>query len=156
VSVAGASVTGMVFWQLTIDANDPVLLARFWAQTLGYQPVPPAEPATTWHAHYRARLGAEAAFDDRLFDPAGLRPPIWFQEVPETKAGKNRLHLDLYPTGRDNGLPLDRRIEIVEAKVAELVGLGASVERRTRHDDPADPVYYVVMHDPEGNEFCVS
>jgi glyoxalase superfamily protein len=34
-----------------------------------------------------------------------------------------------------------------------LVGLGASVERRTRHDDPQ--VYFVVMHDPEGNEFCV-
>ena len=76
--------------------------------------------------------------------------------MPETKGGKNRLHLDLYPTGRDNALPLKRRIEIVEAKVAELVGLGASVERRTRHDDPDDPIYYVVMRDPEGNEFCVS
>jgi hypothetical protein len=117
--------------------------------------VPPAEPETTWHAHYHGRLGEEAAFDDRLFDPAGLRPPIWFQEVPETKAGKNRLHLDLYPTSRDNALPMDRRIEIVEAKVAELVGLGASVERRTREDAPEDPVYFVVMHDPEGNEFCV-
>ena len=78
----------MVFWQLTIDANDPAVLARFWAQALGYQPVPPAEPATTWYAHYQARLGADAAFDDRLFDPAGLRPPIWFQQVPEAKAGK--------------------------------------------------------------------
>ena len=117
---------------------------------------PSADPETTWHQHYRARLGEEAAFDDRLFDPAGLRPPIWFQEVPETKAAKNRLHLDLYPTGRDNALPLDRRIEIVEAKVAELTGLGASVQGRTRYDDPEDPVYYVVMHDPEGNEFCVS
>jgi Glyoxalase-like domain len=39
--------------------------------------------------------------------------------------------------------------------VAELVGLGASVERRTRHDDPADPADDVVMHDPEGNEFGV-
>ncbi len=76
--------------------------------------------------------------------------------MPETKAGKNRLHLDLYPTGRDNALPMERRIEIVEAKVAELIGLGASVERRGRHDDPEDPIYFVVMHDPEGNEFCVS
>ena len=75
--------------------------------------------------------------------------------MPETKAGKNRLHLDLYPTGRDRALPMDRRIEIVEAKVAELVGLGASVERRTRQDDPEDPVFFVVMHDPEGNELCV-
>ncbi|HEY3001995.1 MAG TPA: VOC family protein [Kribbellaceae bacterium] len=111
---------------------------------------------TTWNAHYRSRLGAEAAFDDRLFDPAGLRPPIWFQQVPETKAGKNRLRLDLYPTGRDNAPPLERRIEIVEAKVADLVRLGAHVGRRTRYDDPQGPVYYVVMHDPEGNEFCVS
>jgi hypothetical protein len=146
----------MVFWQLTIDANDPPLLARFWAQALSYQPVPPTEPATTWHALYRARLGEDTAFDDRLFDPAGLRPPIWFQLVPEAKAGKNRLHLDLYPTGRDSALPMQRRIEIVEAKVAELTALGASVESRTRHDDPTDPVYFVVMHDPEGNEFCVS
>ena len=145
----------MVFWQLTIDANDPVVLARFWAQALGYQPVPPTEPATTWHALYRGRLGEDAAFDDRLFDPAGLRPPIWFQQVPEAKAGKNRLHLDLYPTGRDNALPMERRIEIVEAKVAELAGLGASAQRWTWYDDPADPTYFVLMHDPEGNEFCV-
>jgi hypothetical protein len=146
----------MVFWQLTIDASDPALLARFWARALGYQAVPPKEPDTTWHQHYRTRLGDEAAFDDRLFDPAGLRPPIWFQQVPETKAGKNRLHLDLYPTGRDNALPQERRIEIVDAKVADLVGLGASVERRVRDDDPDDPIYYAVMNDPEGNEFCVS
>jgi len=155
VSVVRPIVPAMVFWQLTIDANDPARLARFWAQALGYQPVPPDEPGTAWQAHYRSRLGGQAAFDDRLFDPDGVRPPLWFQPVPETKAGKNRLHLDLYPTGRDNALPLERRIEMVEAKVAELAGLGASVEQRARDDDPEDPVYYVVMHDPEGNEFCV-
>jgi hypothetical protein len=146
----------MVFWQLTVDANDPALLARFWARALGYQPVPPGDPDTAWLAHYRGRLGGRAAFEDRLFDPAGLRPPIWFQEVPEAKAGKNRLHLDLYPTGRDDSLPLERRVEIVEATVTELLGLGADVVRRTRDEDPEDPVYYVVMRDPEGNEFCVS
>ncbi|WP_127479130.1 VOC family protein [Nocardioides pantholopis] len=146
----------MTFWQLTIDANDPRLLARFWAQALGYRPVPPEAPRTTWHAHHRARLGDDAAFEDRLFDPAGLGPPLWFQEVPERKAGKNRLHLDLYPTGRDDALPLEARIGIVEARVAELVGLGAGVASRARGDDPEDPFYYVVMHDPEGNEFCVS
>jgi len=95
----------MVFWQLTIDANDPAVLARFWARALGYQPVPPAGPQATWHAHYHARLGQDAAFDDRLFDPAGLHPPIWFQQVPEAKAGKNRLHLDLYPTAATTRCP---------------------------------------------------
>ncbi|MBW4705339.1 MULTISPECIES: VOC family protein [unclassified Micromonospora] len=146
----------MVFWQLTVDANDPARLARFWARALGYQPTPPAEPSTTWNAHFRGRLGGAAAFEDRLFDPAGLRPPLWFQRVPQEHAGKNRLHLDLYPTGRDDALPQARRIEIVEAKVAELVALGATVQRRTRGDDPADLYYYVTMHDPEGNVFCVS
>ena len=145
-----------MFWQLTIDANDPAALARFWGQALGYQPMPPTEPDTTWHQHYRGRLAGKTAFDDRIFDPAGLRPPIWFQQVPETKAGKNRLHLDLYPTQRDNALAMDRRVAVVEAKVDEVVGLGASVERRTRYDDPEDPVYFVVMHDPEGNEFCIA
>jgi hypothetical protein len=146
----------MVFWQLAIDANDPGRLARFWAKALGYQPEPPASPKTTWWAHYQFRLGAEHAFEDRLFDPEGLRPPIWFQQVPETKAGKNRLHVDLFPTGRDSALTFKQRADVVEAKVGELVELGASVAQRTRHDDPEDPIYAVVMHDPEGNEFCVS
>jgi hypothetical protein len=145
----------MVFWQLTIDANDPESLARFWASALGYQPVPPKSPEATWWQHYRARLGSEAAFGDRLFDPEGLRPPIWFQPVPESKSGKNRLHLDLYPTGRDMGLSQEQRIEIVEAKVAGLLALGATLQRRERGDDPDDAHYFVVMHDPEGNEFCV-
>ena len=146
----------MTFWQLAIDANDPPRLARFWAAALSYQPVPPEQPQTTWYAHYRARLGDNAAFDNRIFDPAGLGPPIWFQEVPESKAGKNRLHLDLYPTGRDDSLALESRINLVEARVAELVGLGAEVERRTQGNEPEDSFYYVVMRDPEGNEFCVS
>jgi hypothetical protein len=149
----------MVFWQLTIDANDPAGLARFWAPLLGYQPTPPTAPDTTWHAHYRDRLGDEPAFVDRLFDPEGLRPPIWFQAVPETKAGKNRLHLDLYPTGRDAGLPFDRRVELVEAMVARAVDGGATVLRRERDDDTGDTgdtVYFVVLNDPEGNEFCIS
>jgi hypothetical protein len=145
-----------MFFQLTIDCHDPALLARFWAQALGYLPVPPAEPETTWWTHYRRRLGDEAAFDDRLFDPDGLRPPLWFQEVPEEKAGKNRLHLDLYATGRDDTLPFDRRVELVDATVDELVALGARVHERFRDDSPGDAYYFVVMNDPEGNEFCVA
>lgn len=117
---------------------------------------PPTQPDTTWNRLYRERLGAEEAFADRVFDPEGLRPPLWFQQVPESKAGKNRVHLDLYPTGRDSSLPQERRIELVEAKVAALTGLGASVLRRVRDDDPADLQYFVTLQDPEGNEFCVS
>jgi hypothetical protein len=143
----------MLFWQITIDASDPARLAHFWAHALGYQSAPPTEPVTTWSAHYRDRLGERAAFIDRIFDPEGLRPPIWFQKVPEAKAGKNRIHLDLYPTGRDDALPPGRRVGLVEIKVDDLVAIGASVVRRPPADDPD---YFVVMHDPEGNEFCVS
>nr|WP_300052486.1 VOC family protein [uncultured Nocardioides sp.] len=146
----------MTFWQLAFDANDPPGMARFWAQALGYEPVPPLDRDTTWGQHYRARLGNDQAFDDRIFDPEGLRPPIWFQKVPESKSGKNRLHLDLYPTGRDDALTMEARVEIVEERVGELTALGATVERRTRGDEPGESLYYVVMHDPEGNEYCVS
>jgi hypothetical protein len=146
----------MVFFQITIDCHDPARLTEFWAQALGYLPVPPVEPDATWWSHYRRRLGDDAEFDDRLFDPEGLRPPIWFQEVPEDKVGKNRLHLDLYPTGRDDALPFEQRIEIVDAKVEELVALGATVVRHGRGDDPDDAYYFAVLQDPEGNEFCVS
>jgi hypothetical protein len=145
-----------MFFQLTIDCHDPARLAAFWARALGYQQTPPTQPDTTWWELYRFRLGEEEAFDDRIFDPEGLRPPIWFQEVPEDKVGKNRLHLDLYPTGRDRTLSLEQRAALVDAKVDELETLGARVVDRSRDDDPDDPSYFVVMQDPEGNEFCVS
>jgi len=146
----------MVFWQLTIDANDPARLARFWAAALGYVASPPQEPASTWLRHYGDRLGGRTAYEDRLFDPEGRRPPLWFQQVPEGKAGKNRMHLDLYPTGRDDSLPVEQRVAIVDATVAELSAAGATVVGGERDDDPDDAFYYVVLQDPEGNEFCVS
>ncbi|MEV6910205.1 VOC family protein [Amycolatopsis sp. NPDC051071] len=65
-------------------------------------------------------------------------PSLLFQPVPEEKSGKNRLHLDVAP------IELDQREE-----VARLVSLGAKVVT----DEEADP--WVVLTDPEGNEFCV-
>lgn len=146
-----------LFWQLTIDANDPKRLAAFWAEALGYVTAPPDEPSSPWADHYRMRLGNDASFEDRLFDPDGIRPPIWFQQVPETKAGKNRVHVDVYPTSRDAALPLTERLRLVEMKVDRLEALGARVvHRESDLDDPADPVHYVVLQDPEGNELCIS
>jgi predicted enzyme related to lactoylglutathione lyase len=68
----------------------------------------------------------------------GDGPALLFQPVPEEKTVKNRLHLDLAPVGRDQ-----------RAEVERLVMLGAKVL-----DDPADDPW-VVLADPEGNEFCV-
>ncbi len=146
----------MVFFQLAIDSTDPPRVARFWEQALGWSRTPPSAPQTTWWEHYRFRLGEDTEYDDRLFDPEGLRPPLWFQWVPEEKGGKNRLHLDLYPTGRDNALSIESRIEIVDAEVARLVGLGATVLRTTRWDEGGESGYFTTLQDPEGNEFCVS
>ncbi|MEU8418132.1 VOC family protein [Amycolatopsis japonica] len=65
-------------------------------------------------------------------------PSLLFQPVPEGKSGKNRLHLDLAPT------ELEQREE-----VARLVSLGARIIEDPESDD------WVVMADPEDNEFCV-
>jgi predicted enzyme related to lactoylglutathione lyase len=65
-------------------------------------------------------------------------PGIIFVPVPEAKTVKNRLHIDLNPDNQ-------------EAEVARLLGLGAK-----RVDvGQTDEVTWVVMADPEGNEFCV-
>ncbi|MET3960107.1 putative enzyme related to lactoylglutathione lyase [Marmoricola sp. OAE513] len=145
----------MTFWQLTIDCRDAARLADFWAEALGWSRTPPTSPDTPWWRHYQGRADENGAFYDRLFDPEGFRPPLWFQEVPEAKVGKNRLHVDVYATGRDESLSLDERIAIVDAKVTALVSLGATVLHGERSDDPADPYCFVTLADPEGNEFCV-
>ncbi len=144
-----------MFWQVTVDASDPERLTRFWAAAMGWTGTPP-EGEEPWQRYFRQRLGDQAAYTDRLFDPSGAPPTLWFQQVPEPKAGKNRLHLDLYPTGRDAGLTREQRTALVDAEVARLVGLGASVLHVVADGDLRDVDYFTVMRDPEGNEFCVS
>ncbi|MBZ5740843.1 VOC family protein [Nocardioides mangrovi] len=150
----------MVLWHLTIDANDPTRLARFWQLALGYEPQPPPDGHASWRATYLAwgvpedELADMTDDDyDRIQPPDGHGPKIWFQIVPETKAGKNRLHLDLYPTLRDRSLPIEERRRLVDTRVAELVAAGASIGRV---NDQEEGYYAVLMHDPEGNEFCVA
>lgn len=90
---------------------------------------------------------------DRLLDPNGDGPRLWFQVVPETKSIKNRIHSDLQ-VGGGRQVPLDERRRRVDARVADLVGFGAAV-LRSSEASPKDDHYFVVMTDPEGNEFCV-
>jgi hypothetical protein len=85
---------------------------------------------------------ADASDEVEIQPERGVTPGLVFVPVSAAKAGKNRLHLDFRPTGSD----ADQRTE-----VARLVGLGAS-----RTDvGQSDGVPWVVMADPEGNEFCV-
>jgi hypothetical protein len=147
-----------VQYQLTVDCADPGALVAFWSTALGYVPKPPPEGFETWRAWYLSvnvpeeELG-EGDCTDRLIDPEGRGPDIWFQPVPEGKVVKNRLHLDLF-VGGGRSLPLATRRERVDAKVAELRAAGASVARTG--DEPEMDHYFAVMRDPEGNEFCVA
>lgn len=145
--------------QLTIDCADPRVMVDFWSQALGYVPEPPPEGHATWRAHWEASgvpgeelpPGAGDA-PESIVDPAGRGPRVWFQQVPEPKAGKNRWHFDL-KVGGGSGVPRDVRVRRVDATVERLVGAGATVLRTG--GDPGTGFYAVAMRDPEGNEFDV-
>jgi hypothetical protein len=89
---------------------------------------------------------------ESIVDPAGRGPRVWFQQVPEPKAVKNRIHLDL-GVGGGRDVPLEIRAGRVAAEVERLVAAGAGVLRVT--DEPGAGQYAVSMRDPEGNEFDV-
>ncbi|MBA2336803.1 MAG: VOC family protein [Acidimicrobiia bacterium] len=150
----------MATWQLTIDSNDPARMARFWAPLLGYVPQPPPDGFDSWLAYYQSVVPEEDLggdpddYIDRLVDPAGEGPRIWFQPVPEKKTGKTRFHFDIFVA--DRSAPMEEIVATVGAKVAELVDLGATVDHPVRIDTDTLQRYSVVMHDPEGNEFCVA
>jgi hypothetical protein len=137
---------------LVFDCADPERVGRFWAAALKYIERPPPEDYESWEA-YDADHGVseeEAGAGYMLIDPDGVGPTIFFQRVPEPKVVKNRLHIDVR-VGGPAGVPFEERRARIEAGVAPLVAIGATMERR--HDDPND--YFIVMRDPEGNEFCL-
>ena len=110
------------FTELVIDAHDAHAQGRWWANVLDYD-------ITSDDAD-----GVEISARD------GSSPTLLFAQVPESKTVKNRLHIDVNPTDRDQ-----------EAEVHRLIDMGArpvDVGQRPEHS-------WVVLADPEGNEFCV-
>ncbi|GAA4407822.1 VOC family protein [Fodinibacter luteus] len=139
--------------QVVIDAADPGALSAFWAQALagrGYAvPGPPGDFAD-WPAFLAANGVPPQRWNDASAIEADGQPRIFFQRVPEPKTVKNRVHLDLLAGGGPS-VPLEEQRARVAEEVARLEGLGA-----TRVEEHADlGVHWVVMRDPEGNEFCV-
>jgi hypothetical protein len=128
--------------QVTFDCADPARQAKFWASALGYVLQPPPEGFDSWPAFLTSIGVPESAWNSRsaCVDPDGKGPRLFFQQVPEGKTAKNRVHLDVN-VGHDR----------VDAEVERLVGEGASVVRT--HEEMGE--HWVVMTDPEGNEFCV-
>jgi hypothetical protein len=119
------------FTELAIDCADPGGLARFWCSVLDYEVQEEDDGFVT--------IGSPLV-------PAGehrrgpVPPTLAFAHVPEGKTVKNRLHLDVNPTDREQ-----------DEEVSRLLGLGA------RHADVGQTgdESWVVLADPEGNEFCV-
>ncbi|MDQ4053829.1 MAG: VOC family protein [Actinomycetota bacterium] len=139
--------------QVTFDAADPAALAAFWCEVLGYRIDAPPPGFDTWDAALEAfgvpperRNDASAASD-----PEKVGPRLFFQKVPEGKTAKNRVHLDVRSAP---GLEGEERMAALEAECERLVALGA--KRQSRHE-PAPPMShgFIVMLDPEGNEFCL-
>jgi predicted enzyme related to lactoylglutathione lyase len=111
---------------LVIDTTDPSRLADFWEAALGWRRTHDSD--------------TEVVLEPPADSPEdGVSPDLLFVRVPEEKkAGKNRLHLDLRPKDQ-------------AAEVARIEALGA-----TRADVGQGPdVSWVVLADPDGNEFCV-
>jgi catechol 2,3-dioxygenase-like lactoylglutathione lyase family enzyme len=98
--------------------------AAFWCGALGYVGPPPGTPGP-----YR-----------KLLPPDGNGIELLLQQVPEPKAGKNRMHLDL-------------RVPDLDAEVARLLALGARHTTGTPVEE--DGWTWYVLADPDGNELCV-
>ncbi|MEV5593507.1 VOC family protein [Streptomyces sp. NPDC052496] len=144
-------------WKLVIDSTNAPALADFWAAALEYEVENPSVLVEQLLA--AGHIGDEAVVVHRgrktFRGYAGIRHPedpfdaasgvgrgrrLLFQEVPEEKAGKNRLHIDVHsgPGG-------------LEALVDRLEELGAT---RVREVDQGPAGRWWLMRDPEGNEFC--
>ena len=111
---------------ITVDCADPYRQALFWSEVTGWQE-DPDDPNSP---------GDPAG---RIVNPDGIS--LLFIPVPEGKSIKNRMHLDLMPTRRSR-----------DEEVARLLGIGASLVDDQRLQDGTG---WVVLADPEGNEFCV-
>jgi predicted enzyme related to lactoylglutathione lyase len=107
---------------LVLDCRDPDALAPFWAEALGYVTVGSVENYVL------------------LVPDARPGPKLLLQRVPEDKAGKNRMHLDI-------------EVPEIEELANRLQAMGA---QRLRSDPLAEHgSHWILMADPEGNEFCI-
>jgi hypothetical protein len=146
-------------WKLVIDASDAPALADFWAAALEYEIEDPSaliglllasggisEDAVIEHhgrqifRGYAAIRHPEDPFDETSGTGRGRR--LLFQDVPEGKTVKNRLHVDVH--GEPGG---------IETLVARLEALGAA---RLREVNKGPTGHWWIMRDPEGNEFCAA
>ena len=118
---------------ITVDADDPGPVATFWQHALG------------WRRTHED--DEEIVLEPPAGSPQdGVAPDLLVVRVPEVKTVKNRVHLDLRPSG--SMAEEVERLRTLGASVGELVEVPASAL-------DGQPSSWTVMGDPEGNEFCV-
>jgi hypothetical protein len=121
--------------EISVDCMDPAGLARFWCAALGYSVLDATDGLV--------EVGPERGSDAELLEAVRrmpVAPSMFFALVPEGKTVKNRLHLDLSPVDCTQAEEV-ARLEVLGARRADVGQTGAES--------------WVVMADPEGNEFCV-
>lgn len=146
-------------WKLIIDSKNAAALADFWAAALEYEVEDPTalieQLLAAGHVgedeviEHRGRKNfhgyAAIRHPDDPFDPTsgiGHGRRLLFQDVPEEKSVKNRLHIDIHSAP-----------DALDELVTRLEALGAT---RVREFDKGPAGHWWVMLDPEGNEFCVA
>jgi hypothetical protein len=135
--------------QIAMDCANPSRLAEFWAAALpGYALQPPPAGFDSWPAFLAAQSVPESEWNTRSAI-VGDGPRLFFQQVPEPKTAKNRVHLDLHAGGGPS-VAVDEQRANVRAAVERLTDLGATFVEE--HEEMG--VVWAVMTDPEGNEFC--
>ncbi len=140
-------------FQVTFDAHHPPSLAEFWALALQYVVQPPPPGFDSWEAFLTEMGVPEDRWETRaaVVDLQGEGPRVFFQQVPEGKTAKNRVHLDVAISGGPGTDEATRRSRI-EQHAALLAGAGATEQARMEEFGE----FWIVMQDPEGNEFCVT
>jgi hypothetical protein len=134
-----------VRFQITIDCFDADRMAAFWSIALGYVVEPPPAGYLSWEDFLRANdipLPTSGSIS-AIVDPDGDGPRVLFLRVPEPKTVKNRMHFDIRTDRSDGGK---------RAKITHLLEAGATEIRRVEEHGG----WWMVMADPEGNEFCVT
>jgi hypothetical protein len=137
--------------QIVFDANDVPRLVEFWEHALsGYVQQPPPPGFDTWKDWARDAGIPEEQWNafGALIDPDGKRPRIFFQRVPEGKTAKNRMHIDI---NVGENLDADGRITRIKEEADRIEALGAIRQREVAERGE----FWIVMQDPEGNEFCL-
>jgi hypothetical protein len=124
------------WYSVVVDCHDVAAQARWWARVLDWQVIYEADDEVV----IVPKHVTEESLRTTPWEQIG--PGLVFGAVPEDKTVKNRLHIDLAPSLDDEQ----------SAMVESLITLGA---RRVDVGQDADEVTWVVLADPEGNEFCV-